>query len=485
MKFYVTTPIYYVNDKPHVGHAYTTFAADVLASYHRLKGEDVFFLTGTDENAQKNAQAAQNVGKDTQSYVDEMSLVWKKTWEKLGLSPDDFIRTTESRHLIAVRKFWDAVKAKGDIYEGEYEGWYCVGCESFKLESDLMDGDCPLHKKKPEWLKEKNYFFRLTSYRQQLLAYIDAHPEFIEPVARRNEVRSYVDKFMTDVSISRSSLSAIGGSAFGRKWGIPVPGDETQRIYVWFDALINYLTAVGYGSDEAMFKKFWPADVHLVGKDIIKFHCALWPAMLLSAGVALPRQVFAHGFFTIDGDKMSKSLGNAIDPIELANDFGVDVLRYFLFREITFGEDGDFSRARLEQRYDGELASELGNLVNRVLTMAQKYGVTQAPVTELSTAVWTSDFTKAMDTLRLHDALQAIWSVVREANQLIDQKAPWKLAKEGKQEELNEALASLLAMIHTIGSMLQPFMPKTATRIASQLSSMKAEPLFPRRNVVE
>lgn len=475
MKFYVTTPIYYVNDKPHIGHAYTTFAADILARYHRLKGEEVFFLTGTDENAQKNAQAAQKASMDTQTYVNEMSAVWEKTWKQLELTHDDFIRTTEARHLLAVKKFWRAVQAKGDIYEGEYEGWYCVGCESFKLASDLVGGDCPLHKKKPEWLKEKNYFFRLTNYRQQLLSHIDAHPEFIEPVARRNEVRSYVDKFMTDVSISRSSL----------KWGIPVPGDETQRIYVWFDALINYLTAVGYGSDEALFKKFWPADVHLVGKDIIKFHCALWPAMLLSAGVALPKKVFAHGFFTIAGDKMSKSLGNAIDPIELANDFGGDVLRYFLFREITFGEDGDFSRARLEQRYDGELASELGNLVNRVLTMAEKYGVTQAPATEFSTAVWTRGFINAMEDLRLHDALAAIWLLVREANQLIDQKAPWKLAKEGKQEELHEVLASLLSMIHAIASMLQPFMPKTAERIASQLSSMKAEPLFPRRNVVE
>ena len=475
MKFYVTTPIYYVNAAPHVGHAYTTFAADILARYHRLKGDEVFFLTGTDENAQKNVQAAQKAGKDTQVYVDEMSKLWEDTWQKLGLTHDDFIHTTESRHQTAVKKFWNAVQTKGDIYEGEYEGWYCVGCESFKLESDLVDSACPLHKKKPEWIKEKNYFFRLTHYREQLLSYIDAHPEFIQPVARRNEVRSYVDKFMTDVSISRSSL----------KWGIPVPGDESQRIYVWFDALINYLTAVGYGSDEEQFNKFWPADVHLVGKDIIKFHCALWPAMLLSAGVALPKQVFAHGFFTMDGDKMSKSLGNAIDPVELAKDFGVDVLRYFLFREITFGEDGDFSAARLEQRYDGELASELGNLVNRVLTMAQKYGVRHAPKIELSATVWTREFVDAMEGLRLHDALAAIWLLVRGANQLIDQKAPWKLAKESKSEELHETLATLLTSLHAIGSMLQPFMPGTSERIAAQLVCMKPEPLFPRRNVVE
>ncbi|MEK7665835.1 MAG: methionine--tRNA ligase [Patescibacteria group bacterium] len=474
MKFYVTTPIYYVNDKPHIGHAYTTIAADVLARYHRLKGDEVFFLTGTDENAQKNVQAAEKLNKDTQTYVDEMSFLWQKTWNDLGLSHDDFIRTTEERHLVAVKKFWEAVQAKGDIYEGEYEGWYCVGCESFKTESDLVNEECPSHKKKPEWLKEKNYFFRLTNYRDQLLAHIDAHPDFIQPVARRNEVRSYVEKFMTDVSISRSSL----------KWGIQVPGDEDQRIYVWFDALINYLTAVGYGVDEVMFKKFWPADLHLVGKDIIKFHCALWPAMLFSAGVALPHHVFAHGFFTIDGEKMSKTIGNVIDPIAVAQNFGADVLRYFLFREITFGEDGDFSIARLEQRYDGELASELGNLVQRVLIMAQKYGVASAPKIELSIDGWTKDYTSAMNEFRLHDGLQEAGRIVREANQLIDKQAPWKLAKDGKREELEQVLNELLTMIHAVACMLEPFMPTTSERIFSQLKIMTAEPLFPRRNVI-
>ena len=475
MKFYVTTPIYYVNDKPHIGHAYSTIAADVLARYHRLRGDEVYFLTGTDENAQKNAQAAEKAGKDTQAYVDEMSAVWQETWKDLGLSHDDFIRTTEERHVAGVRKFWEAVKAKGDIYEGEYEGWYCVGCEGFKLDSDLVDGNCPLHKKPPERLKEKNYFFKLTNYREALLAYIDAHPDFIQPVARRNEVCSYVRKFMTDVSISRSSM----------KWGIPVPGDESQRIYVWFDALINYLTGVGYGTDEKMFERFWPADLHIVGKDIIKFHCALWPAMLMSAGIALPQHVFAHGFFTIDGDKISKSLGNAIDPIELVQEFGVDVLRYFLFREITFGEDGDFSRERLEQRYDGELASELGNLVNRVLTMAQKYGITSAPKTTFAQDVWCSDFIKEMDHFELHNALLKIWEFVREANQEIDIKAPWKLAKEEKTAELTVVMDDLLSRVHQIACMLAPFMPSTNDRILAQLTTMKPEHLFPRRNVLE
>lgn len=477
MKFYLTTPIYYVNDKPHVGHAYTTIAADILARYHRLKGDEVFFLTGTDENAQKNSQAAEAAGKETQAYVDEMSLVWQKTWTELGLTHTDFIRTTEERHLIGVRKFWQAVKAKGDIYEGEYEGWYCLGCEGFKLDSDLIEGKCPLHKKEPQRLKEKNYFFRLTNYRAALIDYIDAHPDFIQPVARRNEVRSYVDKFMTDVSVSRSTL----------KWGIPVPGDDSQRIYVWFDALINYLTGVGYGTDDALFQKFWPADLHLVGKDIIKFHCALWPAMLLSAGVELPRHVFAHGFFTIGGEKMSKSLGNMIDPVEVSKNFGADVLRYFLMREISFGEDGDFSLERMEQRYDGELASELGNLVNRVLTLAEKYGISSTSEDQKLSVTdrWTSAYTEAMDRFLLHEGLQEVLRVVREANQYIDARAPWKQAKEPTRQALEETMQSLWHRLAVIAAMLAPFMPETSEKIFAQLASLKPTPLFPRRNVLE
>lgn len=500
--FYITTPIYYVNDKPHIGHAYSTIAADVLSRYHRLLGEEVFFLTGTDENAQKNAEAAEKVGEsDIQAYVDRMSNVWEQTWKAMGITNTAFMRTTADFHKRGVEKFWQASFSKGDIYEGEYQGLYCVGCEEYKKESDLVDGKCPLHNRAPEQLSEKNFFFRLTAYRQALLDHIDAHPDFIQPVSRRNEVRSYVDKFMSDVSVSRDTM----------QWGIEVPGNPSQRIYVWFDALINYLTGVGYGTDDAQFAKFWPAQLHLVGKDIIKFHCALWPAMLLSAGVALPERVFAHGFFTIDGAKISKSLGNAIDPLELANEYGLDTLRFFLFREISFGEDGDFSRARLAERYDGELANELGNLVNRVLTMCGKYGVGALPesfppalrtpplpegrmggvgegggseVVGGALRGATPAYHTAMLEIRLHDALQCAFALVREANQYIDQQAPWKLAKEGKQEEVVVVLSKLLSMIADVAGMLLPFMPESAAKINEQLVSMQPQPIFPRRELL-
>lgn len=496
--FYVTTPIYYVNDKPHIGHAYSTIAADILARYHRMLGQDVFFLTGTDENSQKNIDAAKKAGEeDIQKYLDKMSALWQETWDSLGITNDAFIRTTEERHKIGVEKFWAAAFENGDIYQGLYEGLYCVGCEEYKKEDDLIDGKCPIHKTVPQTLSENNYFFRLTKYREQLLAHIDAHPEFVQPTSRRNEVRSYIDKFMSDVSVSRETI----------KWGIPVPTDETQRIYVWFDALINYLTGVGYGSDEKTFDQFWPANVQIVGKDIIKFHCALWPAMLLSAGLELPKTVFAHGFFTIDGEKISKSLGNAIDPVELSQEFSVDVVRYFLMREISFGEDGDFARHRLEERYNGELANELGNLVNRVLTMVEKYcdGVVPEKTDGFLSAAWPT-YRQALEELRFHDALNVTWQVVRDANQFIEQQAPWTLAKMGEKAMLDKTMYALLESLRHIAWMLLPFMPTTAEKIFGQLGLnapkewnqsfenawvwggmepghkiLKGEPLFPRR----
>ncbi len=498
MKFYITTPIYYVNDKPHVGHAYTTIAADVLARYHRMLGHDVFFVTGTDENSQKNVEAAKKAGEaDLTKYLDQMSATWQSTWDSLGITNNAFIRTTEERHVKAVEKFWKASFENGDIYEGQYEGLYCVGCESYKTEDDLVDGKCPLHKREPDRLSEKNYFFRLTKYREALLKLIDEHPEFVQPTSRRNEIRSYIDKFMTDVSISRETV----------KCGIPVPGDDSQRIYVWFDALINYLTAVGYGSDEAMFAKYWPADVHLVGKDIIKFHCALWPAMLLSAGLPLPTRVFANGFFTINGDKISKSLGNAIDPIELAQNFGNDVLRYFLLREIKYGEDGDFALARMEQRYDSDLASELGNLLSRVITMAEKFCDGKVPerADGFLAGAWPA-YQLAMEEVRFLDALEVTWKLVRESNQFIDQQAPWKLAKLGEQKMIDQTMYVLLETLRHIAWMLLPFMPETAEKMLAQLGLetpkeftqsaesawvwgglepghvlQKSDPLFPRR----
>ncbi len=461
-KFFLTTPIYYVNGKPSIGHAYTTIAADVLARYHRMLGEEVFFLTGIDENSQKNVEAAKAAGKegDIQGYLDEMAAVWQQTFDSLGLTHNRFIRTTEADHKLAVEKFWKAVETKGDIYQGTYEGLYCQGCEAFVTEGELVEGKCAIHKQAPEKLAEKNYFFRLTKYRDALLEHIGLHPEFIQPEARANEVLSYIRNFMTDVSISRETM----------RWGLPVPGDESQRIYVWFDALINYISGVGFGTNEKEFAKWWPVSVHLVGKDIIKFHCALWPAMLLSAGLPLPKKVFAHGFFTVDGEKMSKSLGNVIDPLEVVKQYDNDTLRYFLLREIPFGGDGDFSQDRLKQRYEGDLANELGNLVHRVLTMTEKY--TEGNVPEVAdgflAGVWPA-YHLAMEELRFHDALGVVWSLVRQANQFVEVQAPWQLAKIGEKKMLDDTLYVLLETLRHLAWMLSPFMPLSSERIFEQL----------------
>ncbi len=458
-KFYVTTPIYYVNDKPHIGHAYTTIAADVISRWHRMQGEDVYFLTGTDENSQKNVEAAEAAGeKDIKKFIDKMSAIWSETWDSLNLTNDDFIRTTEKRHLKAVEKFFNAVNEKGDIYKGKYEGWYCTGCEAFVTENDLVDGKCPTHQTKVEKIKETNYFFKLTKYRDKLLKYIEENPDFIQPKTRRNEVVSYIKEFMTDVSISRESI----------KWGISLPIDNTQVIYVWFDALINYISALGYGNDEEKFEKFWPADLHLVGKDIIKFHCALWPAMLMSAGLPLPKKIFAHGFFTVDGDKISKSLGNAIDPVDLSKIYGIDSVRYYLLREISFGEDGAFSMDRLRERYDNDLANELGNLLHRVLGMTEKYLDAKVPKkTGEDIENWPL-IIDSMNQLNFTRALDEIWEVVREANRFIDQEKPWELSKID-EERLASVLYILLETLRNLGWMLQPIMPQIGEEIWLQL----------------
>jgi len=488
-KYYVTTPIYYVNDKPHIGTTYTTVVADALARFHRLKKEDVYFVTGTDENSQKNLQAMEKAGdKDLPTYLDRMAGVWKDTWSALGISNDDFIRTTETRHLDGVRRFWKAVKKSGDIYEGEYTGLYCVGCEAFKAESDLVNGACALHPNAElQTLKEKNYFFRLTAYREELLALYETNEQFVMPESRRHEVRNYVRDHLTDISISREAKAL--------EVGIPVPDDESQKIYVWFDALINYLTAVGYGTNEELFKKFWPADLHLVGKDIIKFHCALWPAMLLSAaksdallqdekGTALlPCQVFAHGFFTIDGQKISKSLGNAIDPRELIQQYPFDVIRYYLLREITFGEDGDFSRERLAERYSADLANTLGNLVQRVIAMSRKYFDGKVPATDVdAAAISRTDHWKGESLLReisiqasewyeqnrCDKALAVIWEGLDEANKYIEDTQPFKLVKED-EKAVSEILYALLESCRFYGWLIHPVLPETSVKIFSAL----------------
>jgi len=472
MKFSITTPIYYVNGIPHVGHAYSTIAADVLARYHRELGDDVFYLTGTDENAQKNVEAAPEPSREAvQKYVDEMSEKWKETWKKLEITNDDFIRTTEDRHVETVNEFWKKVEAKGDIYKGSYEGLYCTGCEAYKTEPELVDGLCPDHKREPEKISEENYFFKLSAYKDKLLDYFEKHPEFIQPKSRRNEVIAYVKDHASDFSISRKSL----------EWGIPVPGDESQTIYVWFDALINYISA-----NPAR----WPVDIHLVGKDIIKFHCAYWPAMLMSAGYELPKTIFAHGFFTINGEKISKTIGNVIDPVELSEKYGNDVLRYYLLKDIPFGSDGDFSTERFVERYNKELGNDLGNLLQRTLTMAEKF--TDGLVPSSSTSLFSesvknswSKYHEQMEKLELHNALETVWELIRSCNALIDEKKPWELAKEGKKEEVDSVIFTLLDTLNEITNMLEPFLPETALKMTTALGYdegkvNKGEPLFPR-----
>lgn len=469
-KYYITTPIYYINDKPHIGHAYTTLVSDTLSRYRRLKGEDVFFLTGTDENSQKNVTAARRAGvDDLVAYLDEQSSVWQKTWKDLGVSNSDFIRTTESRHKKGVEKFFHAVYEKGDIYKGAYKGFYCAGCEAFVRESDLVDGLCPFHKKAPDVIEEENYFFKCSAYRDKLLTYIQENPGFVEPENRRNEIVNYIKDHFEDVSISRQNVLGCG---------IPLPLDSNQVVYVWFDALINYLTGIGYGWDDEKFARYWPADVHIVGKDIIKFHCALWPAMLMSAGLPLPRKVFAHGFFTINGERIGKSLGNAIDPVELATTYGNDPLRYFLLSEIPFGGDGDFSFDRVKERYASDLSKGLGNFVSRVTTLASKLSSEElshelkgesAKGAEVMLASTWKKWHEGLEAYRPNDSLFAIWALLRWGDKHIEEKKPWALAKENP-EEFAQCLSVLSEVVRHLSLLLKPFLPLTSSLIEKTLS---------------
>jgi methionyl-tRNA synthetase len=494
-KFYLTTPIYYVNDKPHIGSTYTTVIADALARAQRLRGRDVLFLTGTDENSQKSLEAANKAGEtDLQAYLDKMASVWKTTWKELGITNDDFIRTTEPRHLKAVERFWKAVEKTGDIYKSKYSGQYCGGCEAFKTQQDLVEGKCPLHPNRElQTIEEENYFFRATAYRDALLKLLEEHPDFVQPTSRLNEIRNYIKDEMTDFSISRETKKLA--------CGIQVPGDETQRIYVWFDALINYLTAAGYGTDDEALNHWWPADAHLVGKDIIKFHCALWPAMLMSAAKSdealqgkdgaplLPTNVFVNGFFTVDGVKISKSLGNAIDPLELKQEYAFDAIRYFLLREIAFGEDGDFSRVRLAERYTSDLGNTLGNLVNRVIGMSRKYfdgcvpsveGKDVVAVATESKANWEATslqttWNEIEDNLlaaRFDIMLDKIWNgdgwSLMKANKFVEETKPFQLAKTD-MEATAAVLYVLLESCRQFAWMIEPVMPETAAKIIKQL----------------
>ncbi len=482
-RFYITTPIYYVNDIPHIGTTYTTVAADILARFHRMRGEEVLFATGTDENATKVVQAAEQRGKDPRTFVDEMAENFKKAWADLNINYDVFIRTTEDRHTRAVQAFFETVQQRGDIYKGPYEGWYCVSCETFftaeeapEVNGERRCPDVPQHAPL-KLVQEENYFFALSRYGDRLLEWIEAHPEFLQPEFRKNEVIAFIKQGLRDVCITRSATN----------WGIPVPGDPSQVVYVWFDALINYITVAGYPDRTGDLAKWWPADLHLVGKDIyVRFHCTLWPAMLMAAGLEPPRQVFGHGFWMSEGIKISKTLGNMIEPLKLVNalaeivgarrEIAVDAIRYYLFREMPFGEDGNFQRANLLQRFNSDLANDLGNALNRSLSMTRQNFELRVPspqesetrLEELARATHPR-VTAALEALDFQGALVAATEYVSAINGYLAERAPWILAREGKSEELGGVLYHALEALRVASTWLAPFMPEAMAEVRRQL----------------
>jgi methionyl-tRNA synthetase len=453
-KFYVTTPIYYINDKPHIGSAYTTIAADILARYYRGKGVETFFLTGTAEHGSKISASAEKAGKETQAFADEMSAKFSMAWDVLNITNNDFIRTTEPRHEAAVKEFFTKLKDSGKLYEKDYEGLYCVGHEAFVKEADLVDGLCPEHKTKPEMVKEKNWFFRLSDYQQILKEKISSGEISVQPEERRNEVLAFIDRGLEDIAVSRQNA----------KFALPLPWDESQTIYVWLDELFNYCSAIGYENEPEKFKKFWPADLHLVGKDIIKFHCVIWPALLLAIGEQPPKKVFAHGFFTVGGQKISKTIGNIIDPIEWADKYGADAVRYFLFREVPFGQDGDVSEEKLKARYEGDLANGLGNLVARLTNLAEKYLPAGTPIPQVDD-IRVDQINSLMESMKYREALQLVWQIISECDLQLEQQKPWELIKTDEARVIM-LLTELLAKVRFIGQTIAPVMPATAERIA-------------------
>jgi methionyl-tRNA synthetase len=464
-RFYLTTAIDYVNSRPHLGTAYEKIAADVIARYKRLCGFDVRFVMGNDEHSQNVYRQARQAGLEPLAYCDQMEQAFRAVWSRLNISFDDFIRTTESRHRRAVEALVKRSYEAGDIYEGQYEGWYCISCEAFKQEKDLVDGLCAIHHTKPEWIKERNYFFRLSTYRDRLLEHYRQHPAFVEPESRRNEMVRLLEGGLEDLSVSRA----------GQAWGIPLPFDTSSVVYVWYDALINYIAAVGYGSDPKAFETWWPADLHVVGKDITRFHCVVWPAMLMSAGLAPPKQVFGHGWVLFKGEKMSKSLGTVVDPLEAADRLGPDPLRLYLTREILFGQDGDFSWELFEKAYNADLANNLGNLVNRVTSMAHRYrgGVLTAPGAQDAwgdAAMRTiPDYRRAMDELKLGAATVVGFALADLANVMITEREPWKLAKAGDAPALDAVLWNTSEFLRIAAVLLSPFMPTSCGEILRRL----------------
>jgi methionyl-tRNA synthetase len=474
--FYLTTPIYYVNSVPHLGTAYTTIAADALARYRRLRGDDVWFLTGLDEHGQKVGQAAEAAGASPKEWVDSVAEKYREAWRMLDISNDDFIRTTEPRHELGVRRFLEAVHERGDIYKGVYEGWYCIPCETYFTEDQLgADRTCPQCGRPVEFVEEDNYFFRLSAYQDRLLEYYEANPGFIRPESRRNEVLSFVRGGLNDLSISRSNVT----------WGVPLPFDESHTVYVWFDALINYVTAIGYGDPEGAdtLARRWPAQYHFVGKDIIRFHCVIWPAMLMAAGLDVPECVFAHGFLLTKGEKMSKSKGNAVAPADLVAKFGVDAYRYYFLREVQFGSDGSVSIESMVQRYNGDLANDWGNLVSRLFNMVGKYCDGEVPDPSAAPEVTEDDADLRAIAAGLFDAvdarmaeldyvgaLEASWELIKRTNRYIEESAPWNLAKaEETLPRLRAVLYNALEAVRVSALFTAPVMPTTSREVFARL----------------
>ena len=478
--YYITTPIYYPSAKLHIGHAYCTTIADSLARFKRLAGYDVFFLTGSDEHGLKIQQKAEAAGITPIEYVDKIVAEFQRLWKLLDISNDDFIRTTQERHQRVVQEVFNRIYAKGDIYKGEYKGLYCTPCESYWTEHQLDEnGCCPDCHRPVQEVSEEAYFFKMSKYQDRILDYIKTHPDFIQPVSRRNEMINFIEQGLDDLCISRTSFN----------WGIPVPIDPKHVIYVWFDALTNYLTPIGFLDNPEMFKKYWPADLHLVGKEIVRFHTIIWPCILMALDLPLPKKVYGHGWLIVNGDKMSKSKGNVVDPIKLIDEFGADTIRYFLLREINLGQDGNFSRDALIQRINSDLANDLGNLLHRTLNMIGKFqdGVVLPYDKSVETDIDRSLIADAAETVKFfHEnmenmeislTIKKVWAFISRSNKYIDETAPWALAKdETKKQQLANVLYNLMESLRHISIMISPFMPQTAPRIWQQLGLEGQQP---------